>query len=228
MPQPAISIEATASITEQIIESLNLVNILLPSERAIRRLFWRDDMENYTTIKWTSYLGPTVPTYVNNVIAAFEGDYVLRLVAAGTGGSVYINFGALIPNKHEYEVRWWHHAGINQNYIIMDNRAMRGSISYYPVPNIWRYIPSFGGAEIDIAGSTEAIRNDTWNYLKVEVDWGAGAITRLVTNLLDLTVNLPVYAFPIDAGISQVVLGANGTAPLTAYFDDFRIYLNLE
>jgi hypothetical protein len=207
-----------------------------PSEREVRRLFWRDDMENYNVCKWIpSYpVGGTV-AYVNTPISAFEGDYVLRAnhPTATYYDIVSPTFGCFKPQKMSCEMRWWkdattRHTGMAMFYRPTTGVQLRSGIRW---EGRWQYLNVAGNYE-DIPGGSEAIIDDSWNYLKIMVDWENRRYSRLITNFLDLdlTTVLPDPTLPVLTGtLGQfyIVLFFWKTAVnQPSYVDDVRLYLN--
>jgi hypothetical protein len=208
-----------------------------PSEREVRRLFWRDDMENYNVCKWTpGFNNPTV-AYVNTPIAAFEGDYVLRAVAAAFNYYEIMSprFGCFKPQKTGLELRWWYDAtsrwiDVGQFYLSPDSvRLLRAVIGWHE--GKWCY-RNPAGPTVDLPGGSEALVADSWNYLKIIVDWENRRYDRLISNFLDLdlTTVLPDPTLSVStysAGQFFVLLGFLKTAVnQPSYVDDVRIYLN--
>lgn len=208
-----------------------------PSERTVRRLFWRDDMENYTTMKWFSLDPNDSLTYVNNPLrGAFEGNYVLRLLDP-IDRSVEANalFGRFPLDKCGFEIRWWLNGNITTITFIIrfftgtERRVMAISYhNYTPAP--WFYVDS-GGVEHAIPGAGGAIRGDTWNYTKIVSDFENGRMDALITNEtgvegLDLSA-YPLQVIPDGTGRStQVSVYVYAGAPnLPIYLDDARVYL---
>jgi hypothetical protein len=209
-----------------------------PSEREVRRLFWRDDMENYNVCKWTpGWPGGQVVGYVNTPISAFEGDYVLR-ANHPTADAYEIKsprFGCFKPQKTGLELRWWYDAttrrfDVGQFFLSPDGvRLLRAVVSWNE--GKWTYRGPTG-AYLDILGGSEALVADSWNYLKIIVDWENRRYHRLITNFLDLdlTTVLPdptLSASTYPAGQFFVLWGVYKTAVnQPSYVDDVRIYLN--
>jgi hypothetical protein len=217
------------------------------SEREVRRLFWRDDMENYNVCKWTPFWPAGVAVgYVNTPISAFEGDYVLR---ANHPTEIYYEvmsprFGCFKPQKTGLELRWWYDAttvalNVGQFYLSPDGaRQFRAVIRWSN--GVWWYWSSTG-AYVNIPGGSEALVSDSWNYLKIIVDWENRRYDRLITNFLDLDLTKvlpdPTLRAPWGMGLNPeisialgqfyVVLGFSKTAVnQPSYVDDVRLYLN--
>jgi len=218
-----------------------------PSERDVRRLFWRDDMENYNTVKWDP-LGNATVAYVNNAppAGAFEGDYVLRIQnAVSPHIEAHVRFGCFKAQKIGFEMRWFKDAiSYNSGFVELIrcerdiNIAIRGVLFWTTTRGDgtpgWRYYDSMGNI-IDIPGATEYILDDTWNYVKVIIDWEKGTFHRLVTNLLDLDLSSLSLLSLSDVGYWHggaghfrvvVIFDCLGAGPWVQYIDDARLYLN--
>lgn len=216
-----------------------------PSERTVRRLFWRDDMEGYTTMRWSpQYPADVVMAYINSV-AAFEGDYVLRVQSPS---EIYceclVKFGCIKKEqKTSFEMRWHKRPNTQLGGLVDQIRVPTSMADGYKARLYWDALRTggagwlyrdAGGVNRPIPDADEVIHDDTWNYLKIVVDWENNRYYRLVTNLLDLDISnlaLQRTVLPVIApGIFIVVLGFGalfGTAtPYPHYVDDCRIYLN--
>lgn len=214
-----------------------------PSERLLRTLFWRDDMEAYNQVKWSSnYPTDVLPTlvYVNNEIPAFEGDYVLRTQHATARYFEIVNhFSSFKEQKIAFEMRWYKRGG-SQRIIIgqlrTDNTVsgFSGEIGWVSLRSDdvtgWILVDSTGGV-VNLTDAEEVIRNDTWNYMKIIIDWQNHRFHRLITNALDLDLtSYGLYPTSNTAGMFRILLGftmsATVTPPYPCYIDDTRLYLN--
>jgi hypothetical protein len=208
------------------------------SEREVRRLFWRDDMEDYNVCRWT----PNWPAggevgYVNTPISAFEGDHVLRAnhPTEGVYDIMSPRFGCFKPQKTAFEMRWWYDVytrtggHVAQFWLPPTGLGYLAGIRWYN--GRWQYEHDYGNFQ-DIPGGSEALVPDSWNYLKVIVDWENRRFYRLISTFLDLdlTAVLPDPALPLFAaapGQFYILLGFQKTvANRPSYIDDVRIYLN--
>lgn len=207
-----------------------------PSEREVRRLLWRDDMENYVFNKWsTMIMGTSIPAYVNNEIPAFEGDSVLSIRdPASTASSVGVGFGLLPKVKNSVELRWYKNASLRTMVLyfhLYDGVYDRAcDIRWSSYDNRWEYRGSDGGFDnYPALGGGEKIGNDTWNYLKLIGDFENNRYSRLITTGLDVDMSsIPLYTVPsAETPWTNLSLIVNAVAPNTpGYFDDVRIYLN--
>ena len=200
-------------------------------------------MENYTTNKWGLHItGATVPAYVNNVIPAFEGDYVLQINDAGdTYAAAGVLFGLFSNLKHRVELAWWKDA--NTAYMWPYFHFLNGTneraadIRYDNLSNRWMYVPSsvsgFPAAAdwVAIPDADENIEDNTWNHVKIEVDLQRGVYSRLVTNLLDIDLTaLPLRSFTRVGALyytNLTLIKITGGVGQAAYFDDVRVYINV-
>lgn len=214
-----------------------------PSERETRTLFWRDDMENYTTMKWVPHWTGNILDYVNTV-RAFEGDYVLRfrMPTARHAGARTL-FGRINKGKIAFEVRWLMDRRLIESLVVsIINGPITGDayqyagVSYDTIENRWLYrgaalalLPISGGEEY-IGGNTAGTLS--WNYLKLIVDFENNFYEKLITNSLNIDLKTLDYTIPTDIadwtrGLTFFLLVghvlANGDP---VYFDDARIYVN--
>lgn len=216
----------------------------LPSERDKRRLFWRDDMENYKVSKWSLEETGTLLRYINSSIPAFEGDYVLDCYNPDANlCAVKAEFGPFNRSqKHSVECRWYIPSGtqittigIIQYLGMLDpaGDVLTAFAQYVFSQQRWRvWIP--GGAVASIERSLEPLDPETWNYLKVIVDWPNKTYDKLVTNSLDSDISIHslwqrTWAVGTYQGVYRLVLWMSTDNPGDhVYFDDVRIYLNEE
>jgi hypothetical protein len=194
-------------------------------------------MENYAVNKWIATSGSVA--YVNNVIPAYEGDYVLRLVnATGSYARCHsVNFGPIPLAIHAFQIWWYKDANLEDYLDVYFENANQQGIDLlggirYDATGKWRYYNSVGNV-VDIPGATERIDDDTWNFLKIVVDFDKRIYYRLTTTYLDIL--LSPYNLPLDVHLTGYSPGTaialihgsiNNNRPI--YFDDARIYLNEE
>jgi len=217
-----------------------------PSEREVRRLFWRDDMENYNICKWTPREPGVTVGYVNTapIHGAFEGDYVLRAInPAGTEFNLDTFFGRLPNCKVSLEARWWKDSHIRWMRLAMDlYDSMRGyctvgHLQWAANDERWKYSEAFaaknipGGGGTDFPEGREPIEDDTWNYAKATFDFLSNKYSRLESNgkVIDLTpFNLPLYTFASarKSSTTIVLYVRTDVANQPVYFDDVRVYIN--
>lgn len=218
-----------------------------PSERVYNKLFWRDDMENYTVCKWNTFYVGSVPAYVN-IIEAYEGNYVLQITNPGgaTAPVAQATFGMLSHKKHAIEIKWLMNRNTIERLIIgFFNGSYQSTgeaigygaeIYYSEINNRWEYYSRATNERKPITGAEDYIGGDAtnpaWNYLKIVSDFENNILSRLVTNRLDLDLSaIPLNRYDDNArrGVFRFYIGAyvqNVGNPV--YFDDARIYLNLE
>ena len=222
-----------------------------PSEREFRRLFWRDDMENYTTCKWRPTAGTGTVQYVNaavapapyNNIPAFEGDYILEVYDATiglAGAQLRLALGRLsLEQKVSIEYRWLkqlntplcYEVGVEQNFGLPTvPSVLNAYIQYNFTTQYWRLRNAAGNLQNIVRDL--GVSAGIWNYLKVVVDLQNRVYDRLITTELD--VDLRAYAIGLQAwgaisGLYQPILYHQTTNPGDElYYDDFRVYLNEE
>lgn len=210
-----------------------------PSERDRRRLFWRDDMENYATMKWLP--GTTeVLTYVNNEIRAFEGDYVLKILhATATRAQAWCGYMGMFPRLiNAFEVRWWKNSSNDSVEFLLSiaNGPLRHFCHFRLVAartanSRWQYASAPSGAWVDVPGGAEVIENNSWNYLSIFGDFLNNRYVRLQTTGLDIDLsplNLALFSLADTEHYGNVTVVFNQTAiNLPAYSDDARIYFNI-
>lgn len=217
------------------------IKFLGATERERMRLFWRDDMENYKICKWTEYYAVESVSYVQglprakNPISAFEGDWILRIVGSSITPMVYSRFGALDLKKHSFEVRWYQDETIMSGIrlaLLLANKTQRinAEIRYLSMDDRWRCLVK--GGNYTTVYQPDLIGENTWNYLKLIVDFENNRYDRFITNRLDVDLTshqLPVApAATAEQGRLIFQLGGFGETPPTLYFDDARIYLHEE
>lgn len=204
-----------------------------PSERALRMLHYRDDMEAYTTMKFS----PVAPvaagevTYINTV-QAFEGDYVLCIDDAdATADYATVRFGRFEDGIHGVEMRWWKDANIDLGGGITvteydGTNLHRFGVQYDEGNNVWQYIDSAAGAWTNITGGAEVILNDSWCYVKLLFDTANNRYHRLITDRLDRDLTGLAERAAADATEQSMLvqIGATVTATNPIYIDDFRVY----
>jgi hypothetical protein len=209
-----------------------------PSEREVRRLFWRDDMEDYTVMKWIATDVPNaVLSYVNNEIPAFEGDYVLKTInPADTASQLRTRYFGMLPRKiNAFEIRWWRPANLtHMEFFLVSNNGVDtryyAGVRWNQATAAWEYRDS-GGVWHNIPNSPQTIVEESWNFLRLSADFQNYRFHRLVCNELDLdlaSLNIPLES-AVDgfSGLSYVGLrGRHTVANVADYFDDARIYLN--
>lgn len=212
-----------------------------PSERDVSRLFWRDDMEEYDTCKWTKTGSDTVVKYVNN-IPAYEGNGVLSISRASSGYmGAYLLFGC-VKGKTAFELRWYSRKSISNIAVgllrsgAVHGEGLRSAVNWgkrLDKKQGWMY-RDVNFAWKDVVGGVENVANDAWNYVKLIVDWERRRYHRLVTNLLDIDLSslaLNQYNEP-TLGFLQPAVDfyiASGTSlPYPCYIDDARLYLDEE
>lgn len=216
-----------------------------PSERVLRRLFWREDMENYSVVKWIpNDPSDTVISYTNTapVRGAFEGDYVLSVHhATNRHCETRVNFGCFRLQKTGFEMRWFKRPGTKYGGYVGNVRcedvaaaALKAMVRWTTERDDgeegWEYRDSNSNV-IDVPGGKENILNNTWNYVKMIIDWENGTFDRLTTNLLDIDLS-GIALETISTGIGQfrILLGFDVldsvTLPYPSYVDDTRLYLN--
>lgn len=207
-----------------------------PSERSLRRLFWRDNCERYRVNKWTTYAGSTV-SYNDEDIPAFEGDGVLKLVDDGSGVFAYcfINFGQFSEARHSVELWWYREIGIMEMWIdfaLNDGAENRNAyIRWNAATDRWEYTDELDadGNAIwkPVSGGAEYIDYDTWNRAKLTVDWSTNKIVALETTGLDLATSIDMLIRTTSAHNTRVRLNKNSQNPSQPiYFDDIRVYQN--
>lgn len=218
------------------------------SEREVRRLFWRDDMEDYSIMRWFPQTPADVEMAYVNSVAAFEGDYVLRVQSpTNVHCECGVRFGCIKKEqKTSFEMRWHkrpltEHGGyvgqIRSPNIIADGYKAMLCWSALRMGGAgcagWEY-RDVNGVIQSIPNADEVIRDDTWNYLKIVINWENNRFYRLVTNLLELDISnlaLQKTTHPVlEPGTFTVLLGfgalSGTTTPYPHYVDDCRIYLN--
>jgi len=209
-----------------------------PSEREKKRLLWRDDMELYTVIRWVDAgASPTtVVSYVNDEIPPFEGDYVLKFIdTAQLFSNVRTHYFGPLPLKiNSFEIRWWRGLNLLQMEFYLVTQPITGT-RYYGALR-WNVLTGCWQNRDtalvwnDIAGTTETINTETWNYMRMIVDFENLRYHRLISNALDvnlasLNIPLQVTGFAFD-GLSYAGLRAHHSAVnCAAYVDDARIYV---
>lgn len=209
------------------------IQFLNPDERVNKRLFWRDDMENYTTNKWTPAVGDTV-AYQNAPQRVFEGDYCLAISDAGaTSVFASLDFGMMPKQKIEVEFKWFCDLSeINQLNLEIRNfdGALRQSaeIIYLTGLRQWRYVDANGNPR-NIKGGNIRFGDHTWRYFKLGVDLLRNRYVDLVTtgHIFDLS-TLPIRTIVNAAATSSQfrLYGTTVVAGDILYIDDFRIYVN--
>lgn len=239
------TVQAFKEALENLATDPGLFLNLDPSERLLKRLLWRDDMENYTTMKWLAgYPADVEMAYINSV-AAFEGDYVLRVQSpTDTHCECVVRFGCIKKEqKTSFEMRWHKRPSTSLGGFVGQIRSPNNMVDGYKAMLRWSALRTDGsgweyrgadGVVRPIPNSDEVIRDNTWNYLKIVVDWENNRFYRLITNLLDLDMSnlaLQNTVFPVtNPGTFTVILAFTalpGTAtPYPHYVDDCRIYLN--
>lgn len=178
-----------------------------PSERTVSKLFYRDDMENYSPVRWTPGDATTTLTYVLTDpgavgLHAFEGDYMLQaLDATLTRKSIIApRFGPFKPQKIGVELRWIKRAQTRyiQLYAFNANGANPTDVRWQGLQ--WRQSGRSDGKSgwlyplgpigawswADVGKAVEYIESNTWNYLKLVFDLQNQRLDRLITNYLDL------------------------------------------
>lgn len=202
-----------------------------PTERSVRRLFWRDNMEDYPVNKWLLLTG--VPKYVTD-IPAFEGDYVLSLNnPVGEYADCRVQFG-MFPNlKNSVELAWYKDPNLRRVWLEIDIRngsvIRRVGVCWNKDVDRWEYGTSTG-TYTAVPGGGEKIDSYTWNYLRLVGDWKNNVYSRLMTTGLDIDMSgIPMASNPSTDCFSRVVLGKlSWGVNQPAYFDDVRVYLNEE
>lgn len=212
-----------------------------PSERNRKRLYWREDMENYTTPKWYPTIDEVI-TYINTT-RAFEGDYVLSMQSPTiTNISANAYFGAIKPGIHAVELRWWKAPATAQVWGLRFYNSGPVTTDAYIAEALWQESAGPGwtytaenGSETRIPTNLglENIYDNLWNYLYLEADFQNNIYRRLKSNHLDVdlsSLNLPLYhATGWPRGRFGINLIATTNAPATpVYFDDVRLYLDVE
>lgn len=218
-----------------------------PDQRTFKQLFWRDQMETpaggaVTTNKWNPWYGTGAVAYINNAIGAFEGDYVLRMqdtAAQEFGASV--NFGCLKKQILAVEYRWWKHSQIQYGGWVKLERvsrtmaeALRGIIRWNSnrgggLGAGWQYMDDTGNYA-NLIGAEEIIYNNSWNYVRLVIDFENGIYKQLKSNLVDI--DLSSYAIRQftsgNQGQLELSIGfrVSGALPVACYLDDCRLYLN--
>lgn len=238
--------EAIKEILNEIGLNVQSITGLDPSERTYRRLFWRDNMENYTVTKWTAgFPTGTVVSYVNNLPiegGAFEGNYVLSVQhPTNTHCECRIRFGCFKLQKTAFEMKWYLRSGLEAGGYISQlrcesnasdtlNGMIRWNRNREDGTQGWEYRGK-EGVFLSIPHATEYIRDNTWNYVKITIDWENGIFYRLITNLLDIDLSeLHLRTITDVIGYSSIVLcfdiTPGTTLPYASYVDDTRLYLN--
>jgi hypothetical protein len=219
-------------------KSLSMMMSLDPSERDVRRLFWRDDMENYNLCKWRGRHAGSTVAYVNNApwLGAFEGDYVLRMARTdGDRAETEAYFGKIPDELVSLEVRWWKDfnlQGFRLAIDLYDQSRTPGVIRYANVqwfPNRWQVVTGAPEATRDVA--TEYICDDTWNILKMFVDFSKDTYALIESNgkIIDLrSQNIPIITSPSTIqDRTRLVLAPTLKIPGDpAYCDDVRFYIH--
>lgn len=214
------------------------IKFLDPSEREIMRLFWRDDMENYATLKWLAAQAGTNLSYVNKDIPAFEGDYVLKMVNPNSTVSTIrtVNFGKLPLQINALEIRWWRPADLTSVFFALINNDGAGTrfeaAVQYHESGFWRYPTDSSLLNwANINGGKETITAESWNYLMLLFDYKNRQLRHIKTNSLSLKpLTHPIPTMADDGeGVSYIgVYAVLGHINDPFYLDDARIYLNLE
>lgn len=209
-----------------------------PSEREVKRLFWRDDMENYTRCRWIPGYPVGTEVFYADAIPAFEGDYVLACQHPTdrffSCASVY--FSQIARNqKVSVELRWYSRLNIYNFFLGLFNTdragsSVYGSVSWNGDRPGWAYEDPNGNV-VFITGGEEAIHVDAWNYLRMVLDYEKNSYARIQTNLIDVDLSgLPLRTRPDVAGQSRIAfavdLRAAAVLPYPFYVDDVRLYLN--
>jgi hypothetical protein len=233
-----VKVDAKAFLQGMMIPSLDA------SEREVKRLFWRDDMEDYTVMRWVEADGDpnTVLSYVNNEIPAFEGDYVLKVVnPVALACAVHTRFFGMLPRKiNAFEIRWWRPTQLtHMEFFLVSNNGVGtrffAGVRFNAAKRAWEY-RSTGNVWHDIPNSAQTIAEESWNTLRLLADFQNYRYHRLLCNELDVdfaSLNIPLQS-EADVtwgeygwGLSYVGLRArHEVAGIADYFDDARIYLN--
>lgn len=209
------------------------------SEREKKRLFWRDDMELYTVIRWldADASPTTVVSYDNDEIPPFEGDYVLKFVDTSrlTTAVRTHYFGPFPRAINSFEIRWWRGLNLQQMEFFLVTQPITG-IRYYgalrwnALTGCWQYRDS-NYVWHDLAGTAETINTLTWNYMRMRIDFQNLRLHHLISNALD--VNLVGLAVPLQVdptfvydGLAYAGLrGRHNAMNSPCYVDDARIYV---
>lgn len=97
-----------------------------------KRLYFRDDMENYNINKWNATLG--VASYVNTY-GAWEGSYVLQIVNAGGTDWEFGKVLGVLNTKASFEVNWDFAAGFSWMQMVVDQwtgvKRYRAQLSFH-------------------------------------------------------------------------------------------------
>ena len=210
-----------------------------PSERPGWKLVFRDDFEKVDdansipkVIGTTAAAGEITLDYgTQGTIAPYNGRSCLKVQDAdATSQTIYYKIGKLADGKIAINLKWFKNSDTAAYEIILEHHD-KTTKETYKVKFLesgmkWQYWTS-AGAYADITGGAEDIADGTWNEATIILDLTNIKYDRLITNGLDVFVNLSAQtaADAATEGNSKFIFGATtGANDKAAYQDDFRIY----
>lgn len=208
--------------------------LLDPSERTIKRLFWRDNCEAYDVVKWPILGRPTTVCEYSQEVPAFEGDYVLKLDdTAFEFTNCQVRFGMFnARQRHSVELWWYRENNIHEMWVELGlQNGSQQRVAYIRHNgrtgiNRWEYYDSSGNW-VPVPGGNEYIMYDTWNRFKMVVDWANNRYVKMESTGLDLAMNAPLRVAASSVYYTRLRLYKDSDGfPAPIYFDDIRLYQN--